>query len=895
MSVLIRFKLLALAALIPFCALANPSATRDALDALFSTQMALPEGVDEATPPPGFAGVEASEAQLIGYLARQRQRGADLNAYRHKGTPLHHAIRSGMQQTAAWLLKNGANPLLRVQDGAPAADGLDALAVAIVVGNWKAAAMLLQLPVYRAMLAPEVAPLSTQYWRYWPLALRQDGRAQGRSEGPGAQLVASGLPLPGFQQAPVIANALFLHSLCTGQTRFAKTQLDAEPLARPLPSRRAAAVCESMGLANLPGAQAQPLAVKEWLALEKHLQWPVLPYALGLVHTELQWQELLGAGLQLPWSNRVFTHQVVATALQAGVHATPVVRAVPAAALKAALQDDGLFRAWLRSSADWPLPDLELALDAVAPERLRSQMGHLISAWGASPSAGRYAKATEDRLARWTVLTRHLRAPLPAAEDGLLFFTLPPALWPEWFALGFRAPDRAWSGWLAAVDLAQLQQLWPLLTRHQVPVTQRGLAWLVAPLSVGPVDDPQSRLDSYTGYADLRPDVLAKAQFLHAQGLQVPQPRWLAAAFALGAGDVTFTEFAIGKGWVKRHVPITPKQVQFAPVRCRLVATAALRRALTSPAIGTDAAQDIQIIQPVPRAGDADCTWLVSGGESGGRRIFEEEDFFSGVQRLTPCADGNVTAAVWHQGRGVWMPVNGAPEGELLLIDAPAAPRAIRPSATLVSLEAQQGGCGTRTGAVHEAHFANDGALRLTTLGPGDAAFDALALQCRLDALSECFSGAEQGAERSADAVQALQVHDFADKFWGTEKTSFLLALDRMDRQALSAAREAGLFGHWLAEAFSRVSASSSWSVPEKRQRLAWLLAQRRLLPVLSPATLEALLPWLPAQDWGPIIESMRCANPALLKELSRTAGERKLGALGQRLRAALDLPCNAR
>lgn len=893
MTACIRFKFLApaalagltaLATLTPFAALANPRASRDALDALFSTQQARPEGLGDANPPQGFAGADASEADLIDYLARQRKLGADLNTYRHKGTPLHHAIRSGMHRTAAWLLKNGANPLLTIQEGAPSADDLDGLGVAIVVSDWKTAVMLLRLPAYQALPAAERAV------RYWPVVMRVASQSDGRSERPSAELLAGGLPLPSFRHAPVIANALFAHSLCSGQTRFAAAQLDAEPLARPVPSRLPVAVCRPTGGTAQSGAPGRPLPINEWVALERRLQWPVLPYVVGQVRSPSQWRELLGSGLRLPWNDTVFTRQVVATALQEGARAVLTLRTVPAPALRAALQDEVLLRAWLGRSAEWPLPDLGFALDAVEPARLAQQLPHVVRAWDSALSTGRYAKNKEEQLARWALLMRHVRGPLPSSDDGLLLFRLPPALWPDWFAQGYQVSEAAWSSWLSAVDLTQLKELWPLLIQHQVAVTQRGLAWLIAPLSVGPVDDPQSRLHSYTGYVFPHPDQLAKVQFLHAQGLRVPQPRWLAAAYAEGESD-ELTQFAVDKGWVKRHPPILPKQVQLAPVLCRQVATAALRRALASHVMGQDPAQDFQIIQPMTRAGHADCAWLVSGGQPGGRRFIEDEDFFSGVQRLTPCADGNVTVAVWDEVRGRWLEVSGAPEGSLVAVVAPSSAQATSPRSTFVALEADSGTCGVRTGSVHEARFADHGALMLSTLGPGDAAFDALALQCKLENVSNCLIG----DERQADPGDGGQVQGFADKFWGADKLAFLQALDRMDRAALSAAREAGLFGHWLDEAVRRVGTSPEWSVGDKRRRMAWLLAQRGLLPGLSLTTLEALLPWLPAQDWGPIIESVRCARPLVLKELDGMAGERKLGALGRRLQAALDLPCDAR
>lgn len=67
----------------------------------------------------------SSEKALIAFLAKKQKAGADINAYRHLGTLLHHAIRAGQVATAQWLLAHGADPRNKVLQG-----GQDALGVA---------------------------------------------------------------------------------------------------------------------------------------------------------------------------------------------------------------------------------------------------------------------------------------------------------------------------------------------------------------------------------------------------------------------------------------------------------------------------------------------------------------------------------------------------------------------------------------------------------------------------------------------------------------------------------------------------------------------------------------------------------------------------------------------
>jgi len=94
---------------------ANQRATDAAFAALLSMPSAKPAEGSWAFPPADDYTV-TNEAGLIAYLARQQRAGADVNAYRHQGTLLHHAIRAGLDQTATWLLAHGADPALAEHD-----------------------------------------------------------------------------------------------------------------------------------------------------------------------------------------------------------------------------------------------------------------------------------------------------------------------------------------------------------------------------------------------------------------------------------------------------------------------------------------------------------------------------------------------------------------------------------------------------------------------------------------------------------------------------------------------------------------------------------------------------------------------------------------------------------
>ncbi len=128
------------------CAFAAPlakevaQATDRAFDALLSWGNDPRKGYEwTVQPPDGFEA--ASEADLIEWLKSQRKKGANFNALRHEGTLLHHAIRLGLDDTALWLIQNGADPAAKLGQN-------DTLSLALADGRWEVFDALLRLPAY---------------------------------------------------------------------------------------------------------------------------------------------------------------------------------------------------------------------------------------------------------------------------------------------------------------------------------------------------------------------------------------------------------------------------------------------------------------------------------------------------------------------------------------------------------------------------------------------------------------------------------------------------------------------------------------------------------------------------------------------------------------------------
>lgn len=112
-----------------FVCIAANAFSGDATDNAFAALLSMP-GAEPAEgfwdfPKPDDLPV-ANQAALIAYLAKQQKAGADFNAYRHRGTLLHHAIRAGQDRTAIWLLAHGADPRKTLQGGTDTAVTLSA-------------------------------------------------------------------------------------------------------------------------------------------------------------------------------------------------------------------------------------------------------------------------------------------------------------------------------------------------------------------------------------------------------------------------------------------------------------------------------------------------------------------------------------------------------------------------------------------------------------------------------------------------------------------------------------------------------------------------------------------------------------------------------------------------
>ena len=881
----------------------DEAATRDAQRALFSMPATVLEGRGPATPPEGFDGEKADEDDLIAYLVAARRRGADLNALMHLGTPLHHALRSGLDRTAQWLLAHGADPMRLTTEPETARNGRDALELAVAYGRWAVLPALRRHPAVAAL-----APAEREQ-RIWAAAQASPGRA--------SELLGRREPLPRFAstQGGGLAQTLLMHSLCSGQLRLAKALLDAETAARPAPPP---ATSEPLCPRSTVAAPAPlPVAqwVTRWVVLEQRLSWPLLPYALRQANTDAQVRALLAAPLARPWAQPGFARHVVTEALARRLPTRssalmPLWHAVPPTALQAEVR--GQLVEWIAAAADWPLDELVWALAQAEPAALTAAMDVVASRWDSgSTLAGRTATNPGERDERWRLLTRRLSGAPPATVSPLFLYGVPAAVWPRWFELGFRVADDDWANWQLWAPLVELRAAWPRVAPQHPTIAQRSLTWLLAPLSAGPISDEVAARLSYDGSRCCWHDNIEKARFLAAQGLQVQPLRPLAAALRpAGAGaaagqpgdpaEEEGVRAALQAGWVLP--PLAAARLALAPLRCQPRLTAALRRALAAPVRVGELADanlaDPATLQWIDAPQGEECIYFVHNGGGGGRIVIDDESFEGGVNRLTPCPDNARRTLVWRPRAQAWAELGWSDQGEVSQVRLPGG------GVGLVQHEMDFGTCGSQAGRALRLERAADGDGWRWQPAPGtDGLAQWLAQHCNVKDLSEsCLDETAEVASAASPATGGGPGEVPLVRLLAGEKAAFLAAVDTLDRRALASALRDGVFPHWVRAAVERVSRATAMPLADKRRRMAWLLARHHALPGLDSAVLDSLVAWLPAQDWAPLQRFRLCVvgpssesypdRPAdRLADLARASGRAGLEA---RLRAGAGRRCGS-
>ena len=501
---------------------------------------------------------------------------------------------------------------------------------------------------------------------------------------------------------------------------------------------------------------------------------------------------------------------------------------------------------------------LEKALSRLPVAVLRQnaqQIADLMADMSYVNYAGNAAISYTPAARAWPALWQRIEQPLRYDSRPDLAERVPPKLWPALFASGYAQHDAALTGCLlASVDLAAFKALWPDFQRFFSNARQEAPALVLGKYRLS--YDPQP-----CSYGSSPDQTVAKLAFLEQQGIRA-RVSGISKRRLADKGSPALTAA------VSQWLPTTlspPQLVEVAP-RCELVLNEAWLAALIkTPMIGGGIpAESVQIIE-VPGYGSCG---LVISGMSFQEHVQVSDSFEDGPYRegWPSCPDAPDDSEIWIENAGSIQAVKAAfdtrgalivgqvkdvQSGKMYLLRSDAAHPMCSPFRPLHKPYEWQAGV---------LHPAKDG-QRIGRL---------LAEQCEeLEAneAPKCRGFFEAAASEhvppQGEAVLAalrqgreVSVLGLIDALGVERRQAYAAAIAAHDRAAHRAMVATGIPPHWTVAEIVSLS-QSGLQLAEKRQRIALLFSIKDQLALALNSKRydlpEALLSWLPRQDWGPV------------------------------------------
>jgi len=883
--------------------------TDDAFDALFS----LPQNLPEGTAFPTSREPLATEAALREVLEDDLAAGADLNAMRHGGTLLHHALRADLQDTALWLLAHGADPRREVlEEGSAQAVGRDALQLAIVLRRWRVVDALLRRPAVAPKTPRDLAFRWTAVFdrRAEPGTIDDAARELGRRLAWPADWYG-GCLLAAAQDAVVVP--MLLKS--TDRTPLRRDALQARTLQGR--DREIAELCGPASVATgVPAHRRRDAAGRFWrfkpaelASADTRVAQPLLQLLAPLVDTPADAKAWAALPLRRPWQDAAFARPVVLAFLHAPTPETrdTGLRTIPPDALRLALDDDIVLHDWLAMLATLPPPRASAALAQIDDATLRRHVQAAVTGLAgvpASPGFSTDSGRVAAPAALWGALLDRLPAPL-ALQAGILPITfVPEDAWPALFAHGHRpSADELVVQWTFTTS-GQWREQWPKLRAAAGPeVVTATIADIVLPWTHACAD---------AGAAP-GPDHVARLREMLASGAMPPAPVPLSLSCAQRADPealrallatrlVTAPPGAAGRSLTAVEVPsaIVPRgRFELAPLACSPVPDPAIVRAAIRDAFLVDEPppghQDDTTrpasLQPIDEPGAAGCAWLVTGGAGSSRSYIDEDSFFDGQYRLSPCGEPTRMGEVWRvvDGRVVATRADAGAENGALQLKESAGPRRF-----VLTLQVHGGGCdgGLRPRLyAWTGEAANRRLLALADDAPARRAFDQ---QCGDGVEPEVCLGLRPAeapedtpfAKDSPDALRSIGA--FVARHGAEARERWLAAFLAGDTATLQAS---DVFPAWRVDALAALTASPL-PLDQRRRRIAWMFRDAAGMSASfgsarayddwaegETPVLVGLVGWLPREDWRPLLAAMGKDHAALdaLQDAAQARGNARL------------------
>ncbi len=823
---------------------ANDTATQSAFDALLSLPQSKPEeGEWGHVAPKGFESED--EDGLILWLVRQKKAGADFNQTQHQGTLLHHAIRSGLEATARWLITHGADPLKSL-DGGP--DQPDSLALAIQYQRWSVIDTLLKLP---KVTAPERAPQLLIAW----------GALKGKDEKRAvAKLLSLRMPLPkGKFGERLLAIALERNST---ELVLALIEQGITTVPASSDSPRFAAEIRRSGVARADIEFA-----------DTRLSNPIFPYLIEHLTNLSDVDSLFKLHIRHPFNDVAFSRAVVLRTIlsKSPVSVKRAVLAhIPIPSLKAALEEKEVITALVRWSKELTPADGDWAIKMLGDLPIRKPD---ILLGGMLMNAGWYDEYTKvsNLAASWGRVLAHLRAPLPKSFDGKLWMFVPQQHRLSLLQLGYRPSAEELSGWLDRSNKDVIREFWPHLKSSLPQLVGKIHESLLEPYS----RDTENNSCSW-GNVDQK--ILEKALILLDGGAKPSRPVILDAG-CWEQDKVAVLQPLITAGMIEPKPTNPSRHFVLEQATCHFQANEVWRQALIKNTMGE---KTIDGVQPITLPGEKECALLVWGGDTGGRHDFYE-DSFTGMQHFAPCTEGQSMSELWKVIGGILQKSDFGEtknQGGELLLDTQTHQH------FLLVGGIGQGTCGMTPFQLLTFENTPVTGTILNKLPRKSDPMQELLSQCGLQGLWKCFGETEVNDHRENT------LNAFIDQHWASERNSYIEAVLALHDEALKISTKTGIFPHWTSQAIDAVS-KADLPLEDKRRRTAWLFrhSPKVVLSQLSIDTLYALIGWLPGEDWIPIIKANR-ENSWLLHDLYTQAERQGKHVLACRFLATLKRTC---
>lgn len=489
----------------------------------------------------------------------------------------------------------------------------------------------------------------------------------------------------------------------------------------------------------------------------------------------------------------------------------------------------------------------------------------------------------------WLTLWRRLGQPLDYGDRAALAGDLQPELWPGLLASGYPAKrsERALGCILNDIGARDLKAMWPRLTENFPDIRDAAPGMVLASYRL------QGRIHCYGVDSASTRD---KLSFLFSSGVKGPVK-------GLVKQELEGTDAGL-RAAVVRFLPAVaatpPRLVDAAPTCTFSLTEAWFRKLLETSFTVSNGTGDIYTVQLLDIPGEAERGLLVGGYLDHGDLSQGIADSFTGPEFISipSCLGPQDLNVVWQNRQGKIVELRtdmGGDDGSALLVP-------VRDTATgqryYLNDGVQNGRCnsGRRLPFTFEwRQSGQDWALMRTD---PDKHEKALYDQCRDDGNGgvQCRGiaaiGSDRPEEKSPSGFRDTPRAEFVKKFAQGRYKDYLQAVAALDKPTLQKMREAGLPGEWTADAILQVSASSA-PLAAKRARTAWIFADRAQLErAVDFNVLEALLAWLPREDWRPVLDVIAKRPQHYRLLLAGTVAEKKRDDLTCDLDNAYGLVC---